>query len=78
MMRILIIVLKFESTYNLNRIRWRHHLEDDENVKLPISLQDSKINCQYLCKTVRYEAEIWYAEVIYDTDFDYGIQISVN
>ena len=32
--------------------------------------------CQYLGKTVmyEYEAKIWHVEVIYDADFDYGIQ----
>ena len=32
--------------------------------------------CQYLDKTVMYayEAKNWHVEVIYDADFDYGIQ----
>ena len=32
--------------------------------------------CQYLDKTVMYayEAKNWHVEVIYDVDFDYGIQ----
>ena len=32
--------------------------------------------CQYLDKTLMYayEAKNWHLEVIYDADFDYGIQ----
>ena len=33
-------------------------------------------NCQYVGNTtVRYEVEIWYVEVTYDVDFDYGVEI---
>ena len=67
MMLILIMVLKFKSTDKFHRIRSRHHFEDNENMKLPLSWQP-----------VTHKAEIQYVEVIYDTDFDYGIQISVN
>ena len=27
---------------------------------------------------MKYEAEIWYSEVIYDDDFDYDIKILIN
>ena len=27
---------------------------------------------------MKYEAEIWYLEVIYDDDFDYDIKILIN
>ena len=27
---------------------------------------------------MKYEAEIWYLEVIYDDDFDYDIKIVIN
>ena len=36
-MLILIMVLKFKSTDKFHRIRWRHHFEDNENMKLSLS-----------------------------------------
>ena len=27
---------------------------------------------------MKYEAEIWYLKVIYDADFNYGIEILIN
>ena len=27
---------------------------------------------------MKYEAELWYVEVIYDDDFDYDIKILIN
>ena len=32
-------------------------------------------SCQYLGNTTIYEAEIWYAEVVYNGDTNYGIKI---
>ena len=32
-------------------------------------------NCQYISNTMTYETEIWHVEVIYDADFDNGIEI---
>ena len=36
-MLILMMVLKFESTFKLDGIRWCHHFEDNDNMKLAIS-----------------------------------------
>ena len=37
MILILIMVLKFKSTDKFHRIGSRHHFEDNENMKLPLS-----------------------------------------
>ena len=37
-----------------------------------------KWNCQYLGNEMKYDAEICYAEVAYDADFTYGIEIRIN
>ena len=66
-MLIPIMLLKFESTDKINGTWWRHHCEDNEN-----------INFWYLGNEMKYEAEIWCSEVIYDDDFDYDIKILIN
>ena len=34
--------------------------------------------CLYLGNEKKYEAEIFYVEVTFDTGFDYGIEIGIN
>ena len=64
-MLISIMALKFESTVKIDRIRLRHHFEDNKDIKLPI----------YLGNETKYETEIWYVGLAYDPDFDDGIEI---
>ena len=46
-MLISIMLQKFESTVKIDHIWWRHHFENNENMK-----------CQYLGNEIKYEAEI--------------------
>ena len=64
---ILIEPFKFESTDKFNRI----------NDVIILKTMKTR-NCQYLGNTITYEVEIWYVEVIYDADLDYGIEILIN
>ena len=67
-MLILVMLLKFESTDKINGIWCRYHnCKDNED-----------INCWYLSNEMKYEAEIWYLEVIYDYNFDYDMKILIN
>ena len=36
------------------------------------------MKCQYLGNEIKYEAEIWKVEAIYDADFDYCIELCIN
>ena len=66
-MPISIMTLKLEITNEIDRNRWRHNFKDN---KIP--------NCQYLADEIKHEAGIWYAEVIDDDDFNYGIGTQIN
>ena len=48
MMLISVMVLKFESTVKIDQFWWRHHFEDNENMKY-----------QYLDNEIKYEADAW-------------------
>ena len=60
MMRISILMLKFESIVKINSILKSHQFGDNESM-----------NCQYLADGTKYVAQIWYLEVIRNADFDY-------
>ena len=64
MMMISVMVLKFESTVKIDQISWLHSFEN--------------IKCQYYGNEIKYEAEIWYQDEIFDADIDYCIEILIN
>ena len=66
-MLISIVVLKFESIVKINSTLKSHQFVDNESM-----------NCKYLADGIKYVAQIWYLEVIRNTDFDYWIEIESN
>ena len=65
MMLTSLMVLKFEST--VKSITFDDVIILKENMK-----------CQYLGNETKYEAELWYMEVIHNADFDYYVEIGNN